>query len=230
MPSTPASDQPRRLTIRFCHDRFTSPAESDLSAPRARPAARLRARRAVPGRAARSARRRSSQPPRGRCTYATERPSFSKIARAGIRTASATRSTATRTVVFIPGPQPRIHLIELDDQVEVALRRPVGKIDARERADVADLADQFLVWHGVGADDDALAVLHAAAFCLFEPRRHPQRRQIRHLGDDLSRPRAVARLEVGRRTARAPVRHDGDNTVHGRQDLRGRRADARRAP
>ena len=119
----------------------------------------------------------------------------------------------------MPGRSRAIHLIELDDQVEVALWRPVGKIDTRERADVADLPDQFLVWHGVGADDHALALLHAAAFRLFEPGRHAQRRQIRHFGDDLPRPRAVARLEIGRRTARAPVRHDGHNTIHGRHDF-----------
>jgi hypothetical protein len=34
---------------------------------------------------------------------------------------------------------------------------------------------QLLVGHRVGADDDTLARLHAAAFRLFEPGRHPQR-------------------------------------------------------
>ena len=124
------------LAIRFCHG-VISPAESDPSAPRARRAARLRARRAVPARAAQSARaarpsrraRAARTPPSGR--------SFSKTARAGISTASATRSTATRTVVFMPGRSRGSIWSSSHDHVEVALRRPVGKIDARERADVA---------------------------------------------------------------------------------------------
>src|SRR5262245_43013087 len=52
-------------------------------------------------------------------------------------------------------PQARIHLIELHHHVEVALGRPVGKIDARERTDVVDLSGKLPVGHGVRSHDDA---------------------------------------------------------------------------
>ena len=66
---------------------------------------------------------------------------------------------------------------------------------------------------------DTLAELHAAAFRLFEPGRHAQRRQVRHFGNDLPGPCTIAGLEIGRRTARSPVRHDRHHAIDRCQNL-----------
>ena len=115
--------------------------------------------------------------------------------------------------------QTRIDLIELHRHLEVALWRPVREVDPRQRADVANLPEQFLVGNGIRTDDDALAELHAAALSFLEPRRDSQRRQIRDFCDDLTRPRPVACLEIRRRAARTPVRHDVHHPVHRCDDL-----------
>ena len=141
--STPASDQPRRLTIRFCHDGFIAPAEWDPSAPRA---AGLHALRTT-----------CCSCPRRAICYQPLVPATAGASnirdRAAFFLEDRTRWNQHRVRHAIDGdanrrihtrPQPRIDRIELDDHVEVALWRPVREIDACERTDVADLAIQLL--------------------------------------------------------------------------------------